>query len=66
MLDKYHDNDAARQRIWDTHCKWSGQYPRFCEQENFEVVMKADVRRLSVVRRLQPRLATGCSKWLIL
>ncbi|CAE7287853.1 unnamed protein product [Symbiodinium necroappetens] len=52
MLDKYHDNDAARQRIWDTHCRWSGQYPHFCEQENFEVVMKAQERRTPGIKFL--------------
>eukprot|EP00439_Symbiodinium_sp_Y106_P059494 s537_g8.t1 len=52
MLDKYQDDDVARQRIWDTHCRWSSQYPNFCEQENLEIVMKAQERRTPGVKLL--------------
>ncbi|CAE7719030.1 unnamed protein product [Symbiodinium pilosum] len=70
MLNRYDHDDLARKRIWNAHCEWSCNYPNFCEQENFEVVLQAQQKvtpgikiLLELLRHDNPNLQVREHAW---
>lgn len=47
MLEKYGSDHQARSRIWNAHHTWSNQYLEFDDQENVQMVMNCEGKRVS-------------------
>eukprot|EP00931_Biecheleriopsis_adriatica_P075415 TRINITY_DN49282_c0_g1_i1.p1 TRINITY_DN49282_c0_g1~~TRINITY_DN49282_c0_g1_i1.p1 ORF type:complete len:471 (-),score=82.66 TRINITY_DN49282_c0_g1_i1:73-1485(-) len=70
LLEEYGANEEVRRRIWKAHMDWSSAYPWFEEDENVDMVLKAQGRSSSgigllmkLVRHDNPDLDVRTTLW---